>query len=71
MKVSVLGAGEWGTTLAQVLCDGGNDVLLWGRQSTVVTEINSIHKNSKALGVTQLPDQLRATTSIEEAFSHA
>ena len=71
MKVSVLGAGQWGTTLAQVLCDGGNDVLLWGRQSTVVTEINSIHKNSKALGVTQLPDQLRATTSIEEAFSHA
>ena len=71
MKVSVLGAGQWGTTLAQVLCDGGNDVLLWGRQSTVVTEINSIHKNSKALGVAQLPDQLRATTSIEEAFSHA
>ena len=71
MKVSVLGAGQWGTTLAQVLCDGGNDVLLWGRQNTVVTEINSIHKNSKALGVTQLPDQLRATTSIEEAFSHA
>ena len=71
MKVSVLGAGQWGTTLAQVLCDGGNDVLLWARQSTVVTEINSIHKNSKALGVTQLPDQLRATTSIEEAFSHA
>lgn len=70
MKVSVLGAGQWGTALAQVLCDAGNDVLLWGRNPNVVHEINSIHKNSKALGVTQLPDQLRATASIAEAFDH-
>lgn len=70
MKVSVLGAGQWGTALAQVLCDAGNDVLLWGRNSGVVHEINSIHKNSKSLGVTQLPDQLRATQSIAEAFEH-
>jgi glycerol-3-phosphate dehydrogenase (NAD(P)+) len=70
LKVTVLGAGQWGTSLAQVLCDGGSDVLLWGRQQSVVHEINSIHKNSKALGVTQLPDQLRATSSIAEAMEH-
>jgi glycerol-3-phosphate dehydrogenase (NAD(P)+) len=71
MKVAVLGAGQWGTALAQVLCDAGNDVLIWGRNSAVVTEINSIHKNSKSLGVHQLPDQLRATTSIVDAVNHA
>ena len=70
MKVAVLGAGQWGTTLAQVLCDSGNDVLLWGRSATAVNEINSIHKNSKALGVQKLPDQLVATTSIGEACAH-
>lgn len=70
MKVSVLGAGQWGTALAQVLCDAGNDVLLWGRNDDVVHEINSIHKNSKALGVTQLPDGLRATSTINAAFEH-
>ncbi|NDD60390.1 MAG: glycerol-3-phosphate acyltransferase, partial [Actinobacteria bacterium] len=50
MKISVLGSGQWGTSLAQVLCDAGNDVLLWGRNSAVINEINSIHKNSKSLG---------------------
>ena len=28
-KVSVFGAGAWGSTLAQVLCDAGNEVVLW------------------------------------------
>jgi len=40
MKVTVLGSGQWGTTLAQVLCDAGNDVLIWGRNRSVVDEIN-------------------------------
>ncbi|MEY3737104.1 MAG: hypothetical protein RLZZ251_820, partial [Actinomycetota bacterium] len=71
MKVTVLGTGQWGTTLSQVLCDSNNDVLLWGRNSVAVNEINSIHKNFKALGAAQLPDSLRATTSLSEAMSHA
>ena len=28
-KVTVFGAGAWGSTMAQVLCDAGNDVLLF------------------------------------------
>ena len=71
MKVTVLGTGQWGTTLSQVLCDSNNDVILWGRNSVAVNEINSIHKNFKALGAAQLPDSLRATTSLSEAMSHA
>ena len=38
-KVTVLGSGAWGTTLAQVLCDSGQDVLIWGRNSDIVNEI--------------------------------
>jgi glycerol-3-phosphate dehydrogenase (NAD(P)+) len=67
-KVTVLGAGAWGTTMAQVLADCGNDVLLWGRNSELVHEINSSHTNKKYLGEHVLPSQLRATDQITEAF---
>ena len=39
-KVVVLGAGQWGTTMAQVLCDAGNHVLMWGRSQELVNEVN-------------------------------
>jgi glycerol-3-phosphate dehydrogenase (NAD(P)+) len=41
--ITVLGAGSWGTTMAQVLADAGNDVLIWGRNANLVGEINTIH----------------------------
>jgi len=68
-RVSVLGSGAWGTTLAQVLCDAGHEVLLWGRNSLVVDEINSSHTNTKFLPGISLPTALRATTQVEEAFA--
>jgi glycerol-3-phosphate dehydrogenase (NAD(P)+) len=70
-KGTVLGAGAWGTTMAQVLADCGNDVLLWGRSTELVHEINSSHTNKKYLGEHVLPSQLRATDQITEAFSHS
>ena len=68
-RVSVLGSGAWGTTLAQVLCDAGHEVLLWGRNSAVVEEINSTRTNAKFLPGISLPIALRATTQIEEVFA--
>ena len=67
-KVTVLGSGAWGTTLAQVLCDSGQDVLIWGRNSDVVSEINNQNTNGKYLPGISLPSQLRATVDIQEAF---
>ena len=71
MKVTVLGSGQWGTTLAQVLCDAGNDVLIWGRNQSVVDEINSVHTNQKSLPATGLPESLRATCDISIALAHS
>jgi len=71
MKVTVLGSGQWGTTLAQVLCDAGNDVLIWGRNHNVVDEINSVHTNQKSLPATGLPENLRATSDISSALAHS
>lgn len=68
-KISVFGAGAWGSTLAQVLVDAGNDVLLWGRNRDVINEINSVHTNHKYLGTHSLPLQLIATTDLEAAFA--
>jgi glycerol-3-phosphate dehydrogenase (NAD(P)+) len=70
-KVSVLGSGAWGTTLAQVLADAGHDVLVWGRNSSVVSEINNDHTNHTFLPGAQLPSSIQATGDIEAAFSFA
>ena len=40
-----MGAGMWGTTFAQVLCDAGTPVTLWGRRPDLVAAINSRHEN--------------------------
>lgn len=68
-KVTVFGAGAWGSTMAQVLCDAGNDVLLWGRSVDVVKEINGSHTNSKYLAQHILPLELKATSDLDEAFA--
>ena len=70
-KVTVFGAGAWGSTMAQVLTDAGNDVLLWGRSETVVAEINTSHTNAKYLQSHKLPETLVATTDLQKAFSHS
>ncbi|CAB4927467.1 unannotated protein [freshwater metagenome] len=70
-KVAVLGAGAWGTTMAQVLSDCGNDVLLWGRNSEIVAEINTLHTNKKYIGEHVLPHELSATDDLSLAFAHS
>lgn len=67
-KVTVFGAGAWGTTLAQVLCDAGNEVLLWARDLSIVNEINSLHTNKKYLDHLKLPETLIATSNMSTAF---
>jgi len=67
-KVTVFGAGAWGSTMAQVLSDAGNDVLLWGRSEEVIAEINSAHTNKKYLVKHVLPATISATTDLAKAF---
>lgn len=71
MKVTILGSGQWGTALAQVLTDAGNEVAIWGRNSEVVAEINERHMNSKSLPGLMLPESIHATSDISEAVTDA
>jgi glycerol-3-phosphate dehydrogenase (NAD(P)+) len=69
MKSTVLGTGAWGTTLAQIIVDAGHDVLMWGRNADVVTEINDKHTNEKFLSEIALDPDITATTDIAQAIA--
>ncbi len=70
MRTAVIGGGSWGTALATVLANKG-EVVLWARDPAVVTGINETHRNPKYQSVLELPAEIRATTSLEEAVSGA
>ena len=60
-KIGVIGAGAWGTALAQVLSEGQDELLLWARETETVDEINTDHENRSFLPGYRLSDNIRAT----------
>jgi glycerol-3-phosphate dehydrogenase (NAD(P)+) len=56
-----MGAGMWGTTFAQVLCDAGTPAVLWGRRPELTEAINQRHENPDYLPGITLTSALRAT----------
>ncbi|MEC7420785.1 MAG: NAD(P)H-dependent glycerol-3-phosphate dehydrogenase [Pseudomonadota bacterium] len=66
MSVGVIGAGAWGTALAQMLASDGRDVLIWARETELVAEINSAQTNSLFLPSATLSDTIRATSDLGE-----
>lgn len=66
MKTGVVGAGAWGTALAQVLAGDGHKVTLWAREPEVVASINEAHENRMFLAGIPLAPAIRATGSFAE-----
>jgi glycerol-3-phosphate dehydrogenase (NAD(P)+) len=64
--VGVLGAGAWGTALAQMLASDGREVLIWAFERELVEEINRRRRNSLYLPGTVLADGIRATGALAE-----
>src|SRR5262245_53321014 len=62
-RVGVIGAGAWGTALAQVAARAGHDVVLWARQSEVARAINETRENRSRLEGVQLEPAIVATSS--------
>ena len=71
MKAAVLGAGSWGTTFAQVLCDAGTPATLWARQEDVAAAVTEIHENPRYLPGLTLPPTLTATADVAAALDGA
>ncbi|WP_080797723.1 NAD(P)H-dependent glycerol-3-phosphate dehydrogenase [Arabiibacter massiliensis] len=71
MKVAVIGAGSWGTALAQVLAGNGCNVGLWARKPEVVNAINAEHRNPRYLSDVELSENIVATLSYKDALLRA
>lgn len=71
VQVAVMGAGSWGTTVAKVFADAGNEVRLWARRAEVAKDVRDNHRNSAYLGEIELPDAMTATTDPAEALNGA
>jgi glycerol-3-phosphate dehydrogenase (NAD(P)+) len=68
MRCAVVGAGAWGTALADVLARNGHDVALWAYEPDVVEAVNARHENVRFLSGAALHASLRATSSYAEAL---
>jgi len=70
LRVAVLGAGSWGTTVA-ALASRNAPTCLWARRAELAEEIARAHTNERYLPGYPLPPDLRATASLEEAVHEA
>jgi glycerol-3-phosphate dehydrogenase (NAD(P)+) len=69
-RVAVVGAGSWGTTVAALVAAHASTVL-WVRSSDLAETIASTHENPQYLPGVELPAEMRATASLEEACTGA
>jgi glycerol-3-phosphate dehydrogenase (NAD(P)+) len=66
-----VGAGSWGTTLADLLARNGHTVRVWAREPEVVASINARHENELFLPGACLAEDLEARPTIPEAVADA
>jgi glycerol-3-phosphate dehydrogenase (NAD(P)+) len=69
--IAVLGAGSWGTTLANLLATKGDEVRIWAYEPEVVEAINRQHENTVFLPGIPLAPSLRAFRDVREAVAKA
>lgn len=70
-RVGVLGAGSWGTALANVLAQNGHRTTLWAYESAVADNIESKGRNEKYLPGVELHAALAATSDMARAVGDA
>lgn len=71
MHCAVIGAGAWGTAIADRLARNGHAVQLWAREDDVVASINEAHTNARFLAGVSLAPTLRATSNMADALREA
>lgn len=68
-QIAVLGAGSWGTALAQVLAENGHSVTLWGNNEAQIAEIKEHHTNTRYLPDLVLSSSIQAETDLDKAIA--
>jgi glycerol-3-phosphate dehydrogenase (NAD(P)+) len=69
MKMSIIGAGSFGTAMAAVAARGGHDVMLWAHDPRVAAGIREQRANPVYLPEVQLDDRIQPTSDIAEAVA--
>jgi glycerol-3-phosphate dehydrogenase (NAD(P)+) len=70
LRVGVIGAGSFGTTIAH-LASRNTSTLLWSRRPETADEVNTKHTNERYLPGYRIREAVRATGSLEEAVGEA
>ncbi len=65
-SIGVIGAGAWGTALAEMLSSDGREVVIWAFEPEVVDQINTHSVNADYLPAAQLNDTIRATNNLAD-----
>lgn len=71
MKITVVGAGSWGTALAELAERCGHDVLLWAHEPEVVQQLKETRSNPLYLPSAKFDYRTEATNSLEEAANYS
>lgn len=71
MSISIIGAGSWGTALAQAFSKKVDNILLYGRDKKVINDINKTHQNKKYLPNIKLNKNIKATDNIKETIENS
>ena len=71
MRCAVIGAGAWGTALADLLARNGHDTTIWALEPDVAASINVRHENERFLHGFVLAPSLHATNEQDQALRDA
>lgn len=67
-KISIIGAGSFGTAIAVVLGQSGYSITIWAREAEVVDGINETGYNPEYISDIELPKSVKASHSIEDTL---
>ena len=70
-RITILGDGGWGTTLAIILCKKGYDVSLWGAFAEYSRRLDKERVNTKFLPKIRIPRQIKITSDLKSALCNA
>ena len=68
-NISIIGAGAWGTALAEVISRQGNQVNLWAREDDVVKSINTLNENTLYLPNIKLSELIIAQNNLDNVIN--